>query len=540
MSRRLLKLGARASAASLVGCFGYGYAVVQTDEGANRAYRAYKTMVPVVIHYRLAELRHKYFSPMNEDDWEELDQRYAVSTVAKLAELQGMYCKYCQSAAGFTNTFGPAWIREFRKLESDVPPRPIDAVYKTIEEETGKPVNETFSTFDPVPLGSASIGQVHAATLLDGRVVAVKVQYPEARDLFENDMHTIRSLTENLAPEQLCLLDAIEKQNSAELDYRNEAQNLVEVSNNMIKHGFQPREVLVPKPIEGLSTPRMLVMDLLPGPKLIDGIYEYYSKMVAAQGKSLHDLEVELRDKVEKEGIPSQYNGPSAWRIGLYRRYLRVRDSLTNTAIATYNGTAGWVYPVLNYQRSILPPNVPQMVDTLMRAHGYQLLKDGVFNADPNGGNFTLLPDGRIGMIDYGATKRFTRNERLSACLIYAALARQDEKLLYDMCEVAGYKSKYRKPHVLYKLMQFGYDSWGKDVIGEKNIQQFVDDLKKEDPWEEVPENFTMLKVRYCGFLPDFSIFISSSLNSVHSCLEADEYSTASIDTGYASSNKVL
>lgn len=141
---------------------------------------------------------------------------------------------------------------------------------------------------------------------------------------------------------------------------------------------------------------------------------------------------------------------------------------------------------------------------------------------DPHGGNFTLLPDGRIGMIDYGATKRFTRNERLTVCLIYAALARKDKQKLFDLCKVGGYfyrfdilwylimsptlfgllfnpkggfKSKYGKPHVLYELIQFGYDSWGKEVIGEKNMQQFIDDLKKEDPWEEVPDNFTMVKV---------------------------------------------
>ena len=108
-----------------------------------------------------------------------------------------------------------------------------------------------------------------------------------------------------------------------------------------------------------------------------------------------------------------------------------------------------------------------------------------------------LLSDGRIGMIDYGATKRFTRNERLSTCLIYAALARKDKQRLFDICKVGGYKSKYGKPHVLYKLIQFGYDSWGKEVTGDKNIQQFIDDLKEEDPWEEVPDNFTMVKVSH-------------------------------------------
>jgi ubiquinone biosynthesis protein len=52
-----------------------------------------------------------------------------------------------------------------------VPPRSIDAIYKTIEEETGKAVDQSFAYIDPVPLGSASIGQVHKAKLLDGKEV---------------------------------------------------------------------------------------------------------------------------------------------------------------------------------------------------------------------------------------------------------------------------------------------------------------------------------------------------------------------------------
>jgi aarF domain-containing kinase len=105
------------------------------------------------------------------------------------------------------------------------------------------------------------------------------------------------------------------------------------------------------------------------------------------------------------------------------------------------------------------------------------------------------LKDGRIGLIDYGATKRLDRNERLSACMLFAALAKRDEQMLFQMCDIGGYKSKYGKRDVLMKLLLFGYDSWGKDVTGGKNIQQFLDELKREDPWEEVPDNFVLAQV---------------------------------------------
>ena len=64
---------------------------------------------------------------------------------------------------------------------------------RTIAEDTGQEVSELFSEFDPTPLGSASIGQVHRARLRsDGTEVAVKVQYPDAGRLFRSDMATIK------------------------------------------------------------------------------------------------------------------------------------------------------------------------------------------------------------------------------------------------------------------------------------------------------------------------------------------------------------
>ena len=122
--------------------------------------KAYSTFVPVVLHYRFVEAKQRLFGQDNKAEWDTLDDFHASRTVEKLGVLQGMYCKYGQTAAGFTNTFGEAWIRAFRRLENEVPPRSVETVYKTIQQETGRPVEETFDYFDPIPLGSASIGQV--------------------------------------------------------------------------------------------------------------------------------------------------------------------------------------------------------------------------------------------------------------------------------------------------------------------------------------------------------------------------------------------
>jgi aarF domain-containing kinase len=491
----------------------YGTYKYNTDEGTRRAVQAYSTFIPVILHYRFLQYQQHLFNNVTDDDWKLLDALYAIPTVATLGELQGMYCKYGQTAAGFTNTLGDAWIYELRKLEDQVPPRPLESVIQTIQQETNGRLYEIFESIDEMPLGSASIGQVHRAVLKETiisdheqsssssssslsprREVAIKVQYPEAQALFRDDMKTIRSICEVFAPEQIVMLNALEKQNAHELDYNEEAHNLQIVRSNMIHHGFQPREVIVPRPVPQLTTSRMLVMELLPGVKLMDGIHEYYHEWAVANGTTLWELQQEARQRIEQEGIPAKYDGLSAWQVGLYRKYLRLQDCIVNSGLALYNWTIGsWIFQrTVPYHHSTLPPNTPRIVDILMRVHGYQLFADGFFNADPHGGNFMLLPDGRIGLIDFGATKKLTKNERLSACLLYAALGRNDSKMLFDMCDEGGYKSKYGNRDVLMKLIKFGYDSWGKDVMEGKNIQTFIDELKREDPWEEVPDNLVM------------------------------------------------
>lgn len=501
----LVRIGAKAAGTILAGGLGGASYLYTTDEGMKRSIQVYTTFAPVIIHYRATEIKDKYIMAVSEEEWEALDEKYAKPTVEQLGQLQGMYSKYGQTAAGLTNTLGDAWIQELRTLENEIPPRPLHVVRQTIEEETKKPLEETFSQFTAKPLGSASIGQVHQAVLRStGERVAVKVQYPEAQVLFQNDIHAIRFLCEWFAPEQVCTLEALENQNKSELDYTNEAQNLVQIGDNMKKHGFQPTECLVPQPVPELTTKRMLVMELLPGPKLIDGMRKFYAEYAKKQGTTLKRMETQMRRKMEEEGIPDRYDGPSASEIASYQRFTKFRDGLVNVlVIGSYNklvapvlALLGWnksgAGRELDYVRTSIPPNTPRIVDTLMRVHGTQLLVDGLFNADPHGGNFLLLPDGRIGLIDYGATKRLSENERISACVMFAALRRKDEAKLFEMAKMGGYKSKHMNPEVYYKLVRFGFDTWGREVTGGKNVQQFMDDLKEKDPYYETPDNFVL------------------------------------------------
>ena len=295
-------------------------------------------------------------------------------------------------------------------------------------------------------------------------------------------MQTIRQFLTLVAPEQLFMLEEMEAQNALEMDYRNEAANLEQVSTSMRQRGFMPREIVVPMPLRALCTQRMLVMELLEGVKLSEGLRTLAEREAAKEGITVKELEERSRRAIESGQTASRYSGPSATLISAYILLRRTWNALFGPRGANTNNGIDAINP-------------PKIMDRIMRAHGSQLLQDGVFNADPHGGNFILLPDGKVGCIDYGSTKHFTRNERLGVCLLYAALHKKDEEMLLNLVQVGGYKSKYGRSDVVLKLMQFGCDSWGSDVTGGKNIFTFTDELKAADPWHEVPDNFVMAQL---------------------------------------------
>jgi aarF domain-containing kinase len=156
------------------------------------------------------------------------------------------------------------------------------------------------------------------------------------------------------------------------------------------------REAVVPRAYPELSTRRVLVMEMLPGPKLVDGLTEYAKVEAANKGLTVDELRRQIEADWDEHGIPDVYDGPSALQIYAYNTACAARDTLVNTAVWMWNGSVGWVAGCPGeYVKTTTPPNPPRIMDTIMRVHGDQLLRHGVFNADPHAGNFLLLP-GRL------------------------------------------------------------------------------------------------------------------------------------------------
>lgn len=155
------------------------------------------------------------------------------------------------------------------RMQEKVAPIPVERIYAIIEQELGASVSKLFASFDPVPLGCASIAQVHRAELHDGRAVAVKVQKPEVAAQLRSDLDVLRSFA--LAADHLTQvgrrvrlrdwLNEFAKTLMQELDYQAEAENLQRFGQHL--RPFKP--LWVPQPIWDYCSHRVLTMELAQG-----------------------------------------------------------------------------------------------------------------------------------------------------------------------------------------------------------------------------------------------------------------------------------
>ena len=163
------------------------------------------------------------------------------------------------------------YVRELSTLQNRATPLPWADVDKVLTDELGRPVDQVFSHVDHDPLASASLGQVHRATLLDGRPVVVKVQRPGAAEQVHTDLATLSDLARQLQGTEWArtlglrgLVDGFADSLREELSYTVEAANTRAIAASAAD---RPR-VVVPKVAEDLSTDRVLVMDFLDGTPL--------------------------------------------------------------------------------------------------------------------------------------------------------------------------------------------------------------------------------------------------------------------------------
>lgn len=346
-------------------------------ERLQRAAKFWSSAIPIVLSYysKDAELRVKEaFTgvPLTEIEkqiiWNEQHTLGARKLADTITSLKGFYVKTAQIISSRRDLFPPEYTEALSMFTDTVDPLPVSLIQAVIEKELlvrGETFTDIFAEFDTIPLGAASVAQVHRAVLslkYGSREVAVKVQRPSIESKLMGDIANLKTLAktfdDSLPLDYYTVFCELETQLADEFNFLAEAVAMERIYTTMTtdEHGLPCiSPIVLPRPVQGLVSRRVLVMDYLQGVPLS-----------------------RAADEMAKRGIAM--NSPEGQLFG--RKLLR---SLTDV-------------------------------------FGKCILETGFFHADPHPGNIFVLDDGRIGLIDFGQVKQIGGRARETLSKVMLAL----------------------------------------------------------------------------------------------------------------------
>lgn len=336
-----------------------------------------------------------------------IDSIVAPLVVLQIKKLKSLFIKFAQYFGGRSDMITPVWCEALSLLQDSCEASSPEHVRRSICEAFHASVEDLFESFEWTPVASASIGQVHLATLKNQETatlirrnsdttstsssqyqettaseqlscktdVVVKVQHQNIAALMESDVEAVLVMIKFVSRFDerwhlfVQVLESWKRTMHDELNFIQEATNLVDVADGLSK-GRIP--VMMPQPIRGLCSSRVMVMTRLHGFKVTE--------------------KVALRAcKIDKHALVN-----------------RIAHSL-----------------------------------------GYQLLVMGIFNGDPHAGNLFVCPTSvesecSPGLLDFGMTVRISRKQRLAYCKLFLGLAEGDIDAVNKALSEIGYGTNQR------------------------------------------------------------------------------------------------
>lgn len=237
----------------------------------------------IYLDYKAVQQREKWIKKSKISAlWQRAHERNAKRVLNLIIKLEGLWVKLGQYLSTRADVLPEPYISLLKQLQDSLPPRPVQEVSQTIEREFGESMGGMFMDFVETPLATASIAQVHRATLVDGRQVVVKVQHQGIKTIILEDLKNAKSIVDWIAwaePQYDFnpIIDEWCKEAPKELDFNSEAENTRIVSANLgckNKHEDSNKkpayevDVLIPEVIQSSET--VLILEFMDGIRLND------------------------------------------------------------------------------------------------------------------------------------------------------------------------------------------------------------------------------------------------------------------------------
>ena len=325
-----------------------------------------KVIPGFVLPARVSELKREDLS--SEEWW----QIFGTQLRMSFEELGPSFIKLGQLLATREDILEPVMIKELKLLQNKVKGIPFETARDVIEINLGKKIHEVFSSFNEVAIGTASIGVVYKAELINGQKVVVKVRRPGIAKTINTDFEILKFILQKLEKVSVDIrflgmskmINDFFKSTQNELNFQVEAQNCERLKKNLLV--IDKESILVvPHVYREYTTQEVIVLEFLDGRPF-------------NEFNSLEQL------------------GPV-----VVERLLKSVELFTHT-----------------------------------------LLADGFFHADLHGGNFFVMPDQKIGLIDFGLMGTLSKKNRANLiAIMYSLITHDFENLVYEFLEVADFDS---------------------------------------------------------------------------------------------------
>jgi len=268
------------------------FKIIKEVRDINRLREILTVLFEEGFDFLIGKIRLKHKIPLTKRLRATIENKKKISIEKRLRltleRLGPTFIKFGQVLSVRPDLMPKSYIKELEILQDKVPEFPYSVVEEQIKKELGKDINELFLNFEKKPIASASISQVHKATLKDGKNVAVKIQRPNVKEIMESDieiMFYVAKLLEKKVPKirkfnPVQIIEEFAKWTIKELDFKREALNAKRFARNFSRD----KEVKIPEIYDKFTTNKILVMEF------IEGIELHNIKQIIKKGINLRPL----------------------------------------------------------------------------------------------------------------------------------------------------------------------------------------------------------------------------------------------------------